>query len=550
MKFRTVQEGIGSKRHLLICYYIGEYADAEIKKNVPDNVCVINDTRTPTARYTRRSDDGKNGILSLQSTIDWAQKQYGFDIDKIIIGAFSAGGQAPRTLLLNSEIPDGIFVADGTHCSTPPQLWQLHSWKDYCELAKKREAVAIFSHTQIVPPTFSSTQQTLKLITGFTLDHAGTIADEAMTVIGNCEVWSYKGKNAQAHSKQATIVFSRLLKRTLEKLKIVKNTSTNKVAIAKIITSDPSTWRIPLEFGMKGDDVKEWQTILISNNHDLGKAGVDGHFGKKTETATMAWQQTMNVAVDGKVGSETVAAISGKASITQKPWQDPTKPLGVRALYFSLSEKAKGVKEVPHGSNSGPEIKEYFKHATRNIKGIDQRLGITSGNWCAVSACYATKQALLKDETMPHGYRAGVIELVQDSMTEGAWKTATQIRSKQYTMQQGDLAVFDRSVPGKKHTSWWRHVARVETEVGTDKKSFRTLGGNENNTYTLTPRDITSSKFLGCIAYPQIIHDIKNTPKPSTPIVPEQHYDNKDTGWSNIIKLIQVLLQHFSQCFK
>jgi len=550
MKFRTLQEGKGPKRHLLICYYIGEYADSELKKIVPDDICVINDTNMPTSRYTRISQNHKTGILSLQSTVDWAQKQYGFDADKIIIGAFSAGGQAPRSLLLNSEIPDGIFVADGTHCSEPPALWQLVSWQDYCNLAKTGAVSAVFSHTQITPPTFSSTKKTLRLITKFALDHEGTLDDEAMMALGKCEVWSYKGNNAKAHSKQATVVFCRLLKRTLINLKILKDditpTEENKVKI----TNDPATWRCPLEINMKGDDIKEWQKILLTNNHDLGDAGVDGHFGQKTENATMAWQHNKNIAIDGKVGQETIAAIADNICITQNPWLDPTKSLGVRALYFSLSEKAKNVKEIPNGSNSGPEIKEYFNYATRKVKGVEQRLGISSGNWCAVSACYATKQSLLKDDKMPHGYRAGVVELVQDAMSVGNWKTAKQIRLKQYTMQQGDLAIFDRSVPGKKHTSWWRHVARIETEVGSDEKSFRTLGGNENNTYTLTTRDITNKKFLGCIAYPQIVYDIKNIPKPEIPIPAEKHYDDKSTGWPNIIELIQVLTKYFNQCFK
>ena len=297
--------------------------------------------------------------------------------------------------------------------------------------------------------------------------------------------------------------------------------------------------------------LKEWQKVLLNEGFNIGATADDGHFGKKTEQATMSWQLLKGVAIDGKVGPETIDAISNTNTNTADvPWQDPTKSLGERALYFSLSEKTKNVKEVPNGSNTSPEIKEYFKHATRIVKGQEKKLGLSAGNWCAVSSCYATKQALLKDEKMPHGYRAGVVELIQDSMKLGNWKSAKDIRDKKYIMQRGDLAIFDRSVPGKPNTSWWRHVARVETVVQKDNKTFRTLGGNEKNCYQFTERDITTKKFIGCIAYPQVIYDISNEPAPLIAPDPITKYPEGDAGWPHILKMIQNLVKHFNESFK
>ena len=68
----------------------------------------------------------------------------------------------------------------------------------------------------------------------------------------------------KAHSKQATVVFCRLLSRTLICLNILEDDIVIEDEIK--ITNDPSTWRIPLELNMKGNDVKEWQKILINNN--------------------------------------------------------------------------------------------------------------------------------------------------------------------------------------------------------------------------------------------------------------------------------------------
>lgn len=549
MNFRIVKKGKGKKRHLVICYYVGSYADEQLINATPDDVCIINDTKTPTRRYTNISSNHKVGIASLQATVQWVTQKLNFDVDKIIVGAFSAGGQAPRTLLLNSEIPNAIFVADGTHCSTKPKTWQIDPWVEYCLLAKKKDVSAIFSHTQIIPPTFSGTKKTLQKITGFLLDHEGTVDFPASTMLGNLEVLSYKGNTAAAHSQQATVVFAQLLEKTLENLGILqRQLSVNEEDT--IISDDPTTWRLPLEIGMKGDDVKGWQKILLSEGYDLGTAGVDGHFGKKTEAATMDWQLHRGVGVDGKVGQETINNIGKQKKLAVPPWQDPTKSLGVRALYFSLSEKAKGVKEVPDGSNTSKEIKEYFKDATRLIGGKEKKLGLTAGNWCAVSSCFATKQSLMKDEKMPHGYRAGVVELIQDSMKLGNWKSAKDIRDGKYIMQQGDLAIFDRSVPGKPNTSWWRHVARVETTLRKDGKTFRTLGGNEKNTYQFTEHDITHKKFIGCIAYPQIIHDKTNESQPETPSDPVVQYPENDCGWPHILKMIQDLIKHFNESFK
>lgn len=65
-----------------------------------------------------------------------------------------------------------------------------------------------------------------------------------------------------------------------------------------------------LLIGMKGDDVKEMQTILKNKGYDLGKWGVDGDFGKQTLKAVKKFQMDNHLVVDGRVGPKTWEALS------------------------------------------------------------------------------------------------------------------------------------------------------------------------------------------------------------------------------------------------
>lgn len=62
---------------------------------------------------------------------------------------------------------------------------------------------------------------------------------------------------------------------------------------------------------MKGNDVKSIQKALMDRGYDLGKAGADGIFGKKSDTAVRAFQKSAKLKVDGIVGKNTVTALGG-----------------------------------------------------------------------------------------------------------------------------------------------------------------------------------------------------------------------------------------------
>ena len=60
---------------------------------------------------------------------------------------------------------------------------------------------------------------------------------------------------------------------------------------------------------MQGSDVVHCQRILRSQGYDIGSSGVDGKYGKQTETAVKKFQEEHGLVVDGKVGVKTWAML-------------------------------------------------------------------------------------------------------------------------------------------------------------------------------------------------------------------------------------------------
>ncbi len=64
-----------------------------------------------------------------------------------------------------------------------------------------------------------------------------------------------------------------------------------------------------LHYGCEGDDVRLMQEMLLTLGYDLGNYGTDGDFGDCTELAVKAFQTDVHLAVDGKCGPQTLAAL-------------------------------------------------------------------------------------------------------------------------------------------------------------------------------------------------------------------------------------------------
>ena len=76
------------------------------------------------------------------------------------------------------------------------------------------------------------------------------------------------------------------------------------------VAPDPVVvWRPTLRRGAKGEDVSYVQNILVQNGYDIGKAGVDGDFGRATEDAVKKFQRDHGLDPDGIVGPLTYEAL-------------------------------------------------------------------------------------------------------------------------------------------------------------------------------------------------------------------------------------------------
>lgn len=122
-------------------------------------------------------------------------------------------------------------------------------------------------------------------------------------------------------------------------------------------------------------------------------------------------------------------------------------------------------------------------------------------NHCAAFASGAAWAVAEEGEEIPHSYRAGAKELMDDAIHHGSWVPASKTRSG-WRPEVGDLAIYDRSQPDRPETAWWGHVDRV-SEVG--PASYRNIGANEGSggawVEQWTPYQ--HPKLLGFITYPQ-----------------------------------------------
>ena len=77
-------------------------------------------------------------------------------------------------------------------------------------------------------------------------------------------------------------------------------------------TPAPEPSRPTLKRGSKGEAVKELQTLLVNAGYDIGSYGIDGDFGRATESAVKAFQRASGLADDGIVGPATWKALDGQ----------------------------------------------------------------------------------------------------------------------------------------------------------------------------------------------------------------------------------------------
>jgi len=211
-----------------------------------------------------------------------------------------------------------------------------------------------------------------------------------------------------------------------------------------------------------------------------------------------------------------------------KPSPSPSPPvaggtLGERCVEWCLQHV--GHKEAPPGSNDSPLIRSWLAPCARGYGDKRIVLGLSKMNWCSAFQCAAMQACLTPDDEIPHDYRAGVVELVEDTYPgrdgkmpfAGRYIPISETRNGKFKPSVGDLAIYDRSNPAKPETSWHRHVNRV-VAFHESEGIYQTVGGNEGQQVSVGENHIGHAKLLGWIHYPQA----EPEPPPDAPLFTER----------------------------
>ena len=156
-----------------------------------------------------------------------------------------------------------------------------------------------------------------------------------------------------------------------------------------------------------------------------------------------------------------------------------------------------------------PEKEDLARYFSECVRG-GRKLGITKGNHCAAFASWTALQAAeeggFNPDDLPHFPRAGARELMADAIDSRCWHQKSEVTEGIWMPAPGDLAIYDRSIPGRPETAWWGHVDRV-IEVKGDK--FKNIGANEVpnatgiNATCIEWTYLNHPRVLGFIAYPR-----------------------------------------------
>lgn len=172
-----------------------------------------------------------------------------------------------------------------------------------------------------------------------------------------------------------------------------------------------------------------------------------------------------------------------------EPRRDGT---GEAALEVAVS--LLGMGEEPPGSNAGPFVRKCFAGAVRgdrNGDGVEDPIGLTSGEWCAAFVGLCDYRA-----GVPRIWRCSVAELCADARKAGTLRSMVD-----YDPQPGDLAVFGRNGQDPR-LGGVGHVAFFEQRE--DAEHFASVDGNHGTKVArVAGRRFDARELVGWIKSPR-----------------------------------------------
>jgi hypothetical protein len=137
-----------------------------------------------------------------------------------------------------------------------------------------------------------------------------------------------------------------------------------------------------LELGAKGDAVRRLQILLNDKLRPGPQLRVDGHFGAKTETAVMKFQELRKLEADGVVGPQTWAALGQRE--TQATVPHVIDAIG--APWFTIANAEKGVIANRRPGEHNDRILQYHKTTTYKATTDEVAWCASFINWCLIQA--------------------------------------------------------------------------------------------------------------------------------------------------------------------
>lgn len=181
---------------------------------------------------------------------------------------------------------------------------------------------------------------------------------------------------------------------------------------------------------------------------------------------------------------------------------DPELMWGARMVEWMEEHREAKTREIPDGSNNGPEIKVWLGRSIRERvgKAFGPWLAKTGGHWCAASASggAAFETRMAGDGPWPFLARASGFELEQDAKANDVWWAVEALLDGSVELEPGDVCILPRGKPG----GWQRHVCLFVRYINrhSNPPMIETIGGNERNRFQLTTRRLTD--LLGAIPMP------------------------------------------------
>jgi hypothetical protein len=229
-------------------------------------------------------------------------------------------------------------------------------------------------------------------------------------------------------------------------------------------------------------DVVRLQKILSDNGYFPELQPADGIFEDVTHDAVMLFQRQhidsegKPLEPDGVVGGKTWWALEHPSGESQRSNFAPIIPQGITAtrrgiLSTVYEEHAQDVREIPDGSNRGPEIDRYWG-----------RTGVIGAPWCCAFVSWVLFETLGK---FPIGgkHHLGVQRM---------WRAAKRLDMEVEAPRPGDIFIQIGS-RGTGHTGF-------VVGVSPDGKTIYTGEGNSGNRLKIGRRSVsTIDHFIDCL---------------------------------------------------